>query len=150
MTTTQGRLSIQMSTPTAEDTYSVRVFVFEQNGSVSDLTAPDAGSFVATVAEPPLFSSTSTVTPQQAAPGQNVTITSTFTNTSSDGILSNGILDMELHDGANKQVAQNFVTESLNPGQSVTETWHVTAPSTPGTYSLQLGAFSGGWATNYY
>jgi len=57
---------------------------------------------------------------------------------------------MELHDGANKQVAQNFVTESLNPGQSVTETWHVTAPSTPGTYSLQLGAFSGGWATNYY
>lgn len=55
-----------------------------------------------------------------------------------------------MHNADNAKVGQQSFQTSLAPGQSITETYQWIAPSTPGTYSVQLGVFSGGYSTNYY
>lgn len=143
-------VSWDFTAPALTDTYTVKAFVFNENMTINNFAQNNAGTIVVSVPPAPTIGTQTTLSSQSVNPGQTVTITSTFTNTSALGYLNNGMLDMEVHNSSNTKVGQQSFQTSLAPGQSITETYQWTAPTTPGTYSVQLGVFSGGWSTNYY
>lgn len=136
--------------PNAPDTYSVKTFVFSQMPVLNTLLADqNSATFNVTVPSKPTFSGSVTVSSSSVKVGTPVNISGVLTNTSTGGYLNSGIADLEIHDSSNTQVWQVAPTVNLNPGQSytVSGTW---TPKQPGTYQVDLGAFSGGWGTNYY
>jgi hypothetical protein len=96
----------------------------------------------------PTFTSSATVTPATVAPGGAITISATVKDTGA--ALSNGIVDLEIYNSAGTRVAQQYYTgQSFSANQTQTYTWNTTAPTTTGTYTVEIGEFNSNWSTNY-
>jgi len=94
---------------------------------------------------PPGYTTAASVTPASAAPGGTVPITAQVTSATA----SNVVVDVEVHDPADNKVFQRYYeTESFAAGQtkSYSVSWPVLASDEPGTYTVQVGVFSPGWA----
>ncbi len=87
------------------------------------------------------------------APGDTVTIQTTFANVSSTDALQNGLIDVEV-DGQNGAIFQKYwPSTTLLPGQTetVTATWKVSSSVSAGTYPLNFQAFNtSNWTGNCY
>gem|GEM_PF-393424 len=87
------------------------------------------------------------------APGDTVTIQTTFANVSSTDALQNGLIDVEV-DGQNGAIFQKYwPSTTLLPGQTetVTATWQVPSSVSAGTYPLNFQAFdTSNWTGNCY
>jgi hypothetical protein len=148
-------VTFKWTAPNAPDAYTVKAFVFNQDTSKTYMADQNAASFMINPPPAPTsFTTSATLNgstgPITVSPGQAITMVGTFTNTSTNfGYLEEGMLDMEVHNSSGAKVGQSAYVGTLAPGQSVTETWNYTAPTTPGTYTLQMGVFSAGWSTNY-
>lgn len=131
--------------PSTTGSYTVEVGVFANGWSPNYYW--DSNAATVTNANQAFTSSTSVGS--SFSPGQTIPINTTFTETG--GSLQNGILDIEVYNSAGQKVAQQYWTgQNLTTGQSVPETFDWTAPSTSGTYTVEVGVFSSGWSTNYY
>ncbi|SIS83642.1 FxLYD domain-containing protein [Alicyclobacillus vulcanalis] len=115
--------------------------VITVNGTTYDVPAPDAGGH---------YPSGTNIS---VAPGDTVTVQTTFVNVSSTDALQNGLIDMEV-DGSNGAILQKYwPSTTLLPGQSetVTATWQVPANVAAGTYPLNFQAFNtSSWTGNCY
>jgi hypothetical protein len=97
----------------------------------------------------PMFSATASASPSSVAPSGATTIQTKVTDTS--GTLSNGIVDVEVYNSAGTRVSQNsWSGQNFSLNQQQTYNWSYTAPSTPGTYTIEVGVFNSTWGTNYY
>jgi hypothetical protein len=97
----------------------------------------------------PTFTSSATVTPATVAPGGAISIAASVTDTGA--ALSNGIVDLEVYNSQGTRVAQQYSTgQNFTGNQKQTYTWNLTAPTTAGTYTVEIGVFNSTWATNYY
>jgi Alpha-L-arabinofuranosidase len=140
------------TTPNTADTYTVKVFAFDGNGGVS-LAEQDAGNFMALTSLKPTFSTSTTVSSTTVSAGQQVTFTTTFTDTSNVASLYPGDLLQSLDTPSGQSVASHATANvNFSPGQSNTVTWTWTVPSTlaPGTYNLITGVFGYNWKGTYY
>jgi hypothetical protein len=142
----------------ANDTYTdgqlfmqSRVGAFYKNGGLpfgSGTVTGDAGAADSGTTSSPTFTTTASAAPAALAPGQQTTITATVKDTS--GSLTGGIVDLEVHDSSGAKVGQqNVSNQSFSAGQSQSYTWNWTAPSTSGTYTIQVGVFGSGWSPSY-
>jgi glucose/arabinose dehydrogenase len=87
-----------------------------------------------------------TVAPSPVVVGRQETITTTVRN---DGAANPFIVDMEIYDSANKQVAQQvYDAQTIATGASANYTlsW---LPPTIGNYVVKIGLFKAGWAGLY-
>ncbi len=135
--------------PNSPDIYTVKSFLFDRSMVNVISSSNDAAQFTVAIPPAPSFSITGSVNPGQLNVGDKAMISVTVTNTSDLGYLNNGIIDVEVHNAANQKVWQQFEQNvNLSPSQSMTLTYEFTA-SASGTYSVQVGVFSGGWGTNY-
>lgn len=135
--------------PNSPDIYTVKSFLFDRSMMNVFSSSNEAAQFTVAIPPAPSFSITGSVKPNELSVGDKAIISVTVTNTSDLGYLNNGIIDVEVHNAANQKVWQQFVQNvNLSPSQSMTLTYEFTAQST-GTYSVQVGTFSGGWGTNY-
>jgi len=76
-------------------------------------------------------------------------ITGTYNCTA--GRLSNSIVDMEVYNSANQQVAQTWWTPTdFYRGDAPQFTWNWTVPSNlpTGTYHVAVAVFGSGWTPN--
>jgi hypothetical protein len=136
--------------PNSPDLYTVKSFFFDRSMTTLFSSSNDAAQFTVAIPPAPAFSVTGSCTPDELSAGDRATISVTVTNTSDLGYLNNGIIDVEVHNSANQKIWQQFDQNmNLSPSQSLTLTYEFTAPATSGTYSVQVGVFSGGWGTNY-
>jgi hypothetical protein len=98
---------------------------------------------------PPEFNSSASASPSPVAPGATSTLSATVDCTA--GSLTDGIVDLEVYDGAGTRVGQQSWTgEPLTAGQSKSYSFDWTAPSAVGTYQLKVGVFGPDWSPNYY
>ncbi|BBJ28992.1 alpha-L-arabinofuranosidase [Athalassotoga saccharophila] len=135
--------------PNAPDIYTVKSFLFDRSMTNLFSSSNEAAHFTVAIPPAPSFSITGNVKPAELGVGENGVISVTVTNVSDLGYLNNGIIDVEIHNAVNQKVWQQFEQNiNLSPSQSITLTYDFTLPSS-GTYSLQVGVFSGGWGTNY-
>ncbi|MGC8545782.1 alpha-L-arabinofuranosidase [Athalassotoga sp.] len=135
--------------PNAPDIYTVKSFLFDRSMTNLFSSSNEAAQFTVAIPPAPSFSITGSVKPAELGIGENGVISVTVTNTSDLGYLNNGIIDVEIHNAANQKVWQQFdQNANLSPSQSMTLTYDFTLPAS-GTYSVQVGVFSGGWGTNY-
>jgi hypothetical protein len=118
-------------------------------GTSTSITIPPYSLTTIVMTPNPTFTSSVNVSPSTVNFGQTSAITTTLNDTS--GSISNGVLDVELHDSSGNKVAQQtFSGQNLSSGQSVTQSFNWTAPNTPGTYTVTVGVFNSNWSTNYY
>ncbi|MGC9140117.1 alpha-L-arabinofuranosidase [Athalassotoga sp.] len=142
------KINWDWTVPNAPDIYTVKSFLFDHS-MINLFSSSEAAQFTVAIPPAPSFSITGNVKPTELCAGGNSMISVTVTNTSDLGYLNNGIIDVEIHNAANQKVWQQFDQNvNLSPSQSITLTYELTL-SEPGTYSLQVGIFSGGWGTNY-
>jgi hypothetical protein len=134
--------------PATTGTYTVKVGVMAPSWTPTLSWNNNAGSV--TVAAP-TFTGSATVSASSVLPSQSANITATFTATG--GSLVNGKTDIEVYDSAGNRLAspagQQFWTDSLSDGQSVTHTWTWPGTVNPGTYTVKIGVFSGTWGSTY-
>ncbi|MCL4408304.1 MAG: alpha-L-arabinofuranosidase [Thermotogae bacterium] len=143
------KVSWNWTAPNVPDIYTVKSFLFDRSMMNVFSSSNDAAQFTVTIPLALAFSITGSVNPGELNVGDKAVISVTVTNTSDLGYLNNGIIDVEVHNAANQKVWQQFDQNvNLSPSQSTTLTYKFTAPAM-GTYSLQVGVFSGGWGTNY-
>lgn len=144
------KVSWNWTAPNSPDLYMVKSFFFDRSMTTLFSSSNDAAQFTVAIPPAPSFSITGSVKPTELGVGENGVISVTVTNTSDLGYLNNGIIDVEVHNSANQKIWQQFDQNvNLSPSQSLTLTYEFTAPATSGTYSVQVGVFSGGWGTNY-
>ena len=89
--------------------------------------------------------------PGHANPGQTVAISTLFTCTSNGA--QDVIVDLEVWGPAGTRVAQqSYSLQDFEPGAARGYPWSWTVPSTAaaGTYTLRLGVFTAGWASQLY
>lgn len=138
--------------PNTADTYTVKTFAFDGSKGVS-LAEQNAGSFIAKASLKPTFSTSTIVSATTVSAGQQVTFTTTYTDTSDVASLYPGDL-LQALSASNGQSVASHATANVNfsPGQSNTATWTWTVPSTlaPGTYNLTTGVFGANWKGTYY
>lgn len=136
-----------LTVPSTEGVYTVKVGVFNSNWSTNYYWDNDAAPF--NVTGNPTFSDSTNVSPANVTPNQATTITTQYIDQS--GSISNGILDMEVYNSSGQRVAQQYLSgQNMYAGQSITETWNLSAPSNNGTYTVEVGVFNSNWGTNYY
>ncbi|MBF8377873.1 alpha-L-arabinofuranosidase [Alicyclobacillus mali] len=115
--------------------------VITVNGTTYNVPAPDASGH---------YPSGTNIS---IAPGDTVTIQTTFANVSSTDALQNGLIDVEV-DGQNGAIFQKYwPSTTLLPGQTqtVTATWQVPSSVSAGTYPLNFQAFdTSNWTGNCY
>jgi len=77
--------------------------------------------------------------------GSVLAITGTYNCTA--GRLSNAVVDMEVYNSANQQVAQTWWTTDFYRGDAPQFTWNWTVPSNlpPGTYHVAVAVFGQNW-----
>jgi hypothetical protein len=98
----------------------------------------------------PTFTASAEMTPH-ANPGQTVTISSLFTCTA--GPAQDVVVDLELFGPSGTRVAQQSQSlQDFDAGTARGYPWTWTVPTTAasGTYTLKLGVFTTGWASNLY
>lgn len=100
-----------------------------------------------TTTDPPTFTSAATA-PSSVAPGSPALIQATVTNTKSS--LTNGIVDLEVHDATGKVAQQYFTAQSFANGESRTYEWEWAGSLTPGSYRVFVGVFASGWNPQYH
>jgi hypothetical protein len=94
------------------------------------------------------FTAAATVSPASVAPGGTVAITANVTSASG----GTAVVDVEVHDAADTKIFQQyFENEAFAAGQtrSFAVSWPVSASAALGSYKVQVGVFSPGWATEY-
>lgn len=88
--------------------------------------------------------------PATATPGQNVTLNASVL---ASGTANNMIVDLEIYNATGSRMAQTFYqSQNFAAGRTTPYTWNYTVPAgtATGTYTLKLGVFTGGWASNPY
>lgn len=134
-------------TPTTNETFTLKTGIFKNdwstlyywNGNVLKITT--GGSTTAT------YTTSTSANPTNPAVNQTTTITTQVTASSAQ---SNLTVDIEIYNSANSRVFQKYFsgqTLSANTAKSFVATW---TPNTTGTYTVKVGIFSGGWATQVY
>jgi len=96
----------------------------------------------------PTFRDTTNASPSQTNIGSPFTLTATVQNVT--GTLANGIVDIEIYNGANQRVAQKFIGgQSFTTGstKSYSMLW---AGSAADKYRVTIGVFNSDWSANYY
>ena len=134
-------------TPTATDTYTVKVGLFDSEWSALENWNDNAATFTVTAPTSPIFSSAAYVTPATPATNQSVTASVNVTNA---GAAANGVIvDVEIYNGVGTQVNQTvFDNQTFAAGSSASYnvTW---TPTSADTYTVKIGLFSSGWASEY-
>lgn len=142
----QKSFNFSWTAPQTAGTYSMRVSVTGAGGSPL-LHSNDAAGSVTVTAPALAFTSSASASPASLPVSQATAITATVTCTG--GSLSNGVVDVEVYDSAGGKVGQQFWEgESFAAAQQKTYTYNWTAPGTPGTYTVMIGVFTTGWASN--
>jgi hypothetical protein len=60
------------------------------------------------------------------------------------------VVDVEVYDASSKKVGQDFFSnQAFSPNESQTYSYVWTAPTAPGTYTVEIGVFGAGWTPNY-
>lgn len=135
--------------PATAGTYTIKVGVMAPSWSPTLAWNNNAGT-VTVIA--PTFTGSATVSASSLQPNQSADITATFTATG--GAVVNAKTDIEVYDSLGNRVAapggQQFWTDNLADGQSVTHTWTWPGTAVPGTYTVKIGVFSGTWSPTYY
>jgi Polysaccharide lyase len=106
------------------------------DGNVSNVLAPT-----------PVFSGSYSAAPAQVKVGQAITLRAILTDVS--GSLWKGNVTLEVHDASNQKIFQKYFSgQSFAPGQqrSYQAVW---IPTSPGTYTYQVGVFNRRWTTAY-
>ena len=95
----------------------------------------------------PVFSGSYVATPTQAKLGRAILLGATITDVS--GNLLNGNVTLEIHDSSNQKIWQKYFTgQSFTAGQE--QTWRrVWIPTSPGTYTYQVGVMDSTWSIAY-
>jgi hypothetical protein len=71
--------------------------------------------------------------------------------TCATGSLSDGIVDVEVYSPTGTKVAQQYWTaQSFAQGQTRNYEYIWRSPLTPGVYTVKVGVFTAGWASNPY
>lgn len=128
-------------------TYTVEVGVFGPNWTPNDYWDSNAAPIYD---DTQAFNTSTTVgNGGTVSSGQSIPITTTFSETA--GSLSDAILDIEVYNAAGQKVGQDYWSgQNVGVGQSTTETYDWVAPSTSGTYTVEVGVFGANWSPNYY
>ena len=135
--------------PSTTGTYTVKVGVMAPSWTPTLSWNNNAAAVTVTA---PTFTGSATVSASTVLPGQSADITATFTATG--GSLAGGKTDIEVYNSSGSRLAapagQQFWTDSLSDGQSVTHTWTWPGIATPGTYTVKIGVFNSTWGSTYY
>jgi hypothetical protein len=94
------------------------------------------------------FTTAAAAVPSSVAPGGTVAITASVTSATA----GHYVVDVEVHDAAEHLVYQQyFEDQAFTAGQarSFPVSWSVPPGTAMGTYTVQIGIFSAGWATDY-
>jgi hypothetical protein len=87
--------------------------------------------------------------PSSIAPTGTVALTASVTSATA---ISNCLVDFEVYDTGGAKIYQTSISSlSLSAGtpKTVQATWQVPSTQAPGTYTLKVGVFGGGWAPMY-
>jgi fibronectin type 3 domain-containing protein len=98
------------------------------------------------------FSSSATVSPASVPRGTGTSITATVTDTGTAS-LSNANIEVQVFNSSGSAVSTNVWSgQNFTGGQShqYTYTWSVPSTQATGNYTVMIGVFDAGWATNYY
>jgi hypothetical protein len=136
--------------PATAGTYTVKMGVMAPSWSPTLKWNDNAAKVTVTA---PTFTATATVSSGSVLPGQSATITVTYTATG--GALVNGKTDVEVYDASGNRLptpgpGQQFWTDSIADGASVTHTWTWPGTTTAGTYTVKLGVFNSTWSSPAY
>jgi len=95
----------------------------------------------------PVFSSTASASPSSLSVGQSVTTT---VNVTDSGTASSGIIvDIETFNSAGTRVDQHFFdNQSFSQGTTLPYSFSI-SPTAQDTYTIKVGVFSAGWASQY-
>ncbi|MBV8356942.1 MAG: hypothetical protein JO189_03265 [Deltaproteobacteria bacterium] len=106
---------------------------------------------VVTPAQATTFAVTSaSATPEMVLPGQSVSLAASVRATAA---ASNMIVDLEIYNSGGTKLAQTFSQgQNFTAGQTRRYNWSYSVPASTavGTYTLKLGIFTAGWASNPY
>ncbi len=88
--------------------------------------------------------------PATTTPGQNVTLKASV---QASVAANNMVVDFEIYNATGSRIAQTFYQgQNFAAGRTIPYTWNYTVPAgtAAGTYTLKLGIFTAGWASNPY
>jgi hypothetical protein len=86
--------------------------------------------------------------PAAAVHGQNEALAASML---SSVAASNMIVDLELYNSAGTRVGQTSDSgQNFLAGKAVKYSWNIAAPAAAGKYTLKIGVFTAGWASNVY
>jgi hypothetical protein len=132
--------------PATLGTYKVDLGVFGQNWQSNPYFKLAATLYVTN--NPP-FSSLVSASPATVAPGSGTSISLSLTDTWQ--ALNNTIVEMQVFDSSGKSIAtQSWSGVNWTTNQTQSWTYNVTAPTTTGTYTVELGIFGPNWSPNYW
>lgn len=138
-------VTLNFKVPNVQGNYTVKAFALSSDGAATFLADNGAATFTVLPADLPQVSASVALSATTVQVGTPVTITTKYTETSPTGYLSNGLLVQYAFTSGWSWVSQSAPTASLDPGQSVTESWTWT-PTSAGTYIFPEGVFTGGWS----
>jgi hypothetical protein len=118
------------------------------NGKVTGtLPAPSITLLVIPAQVQTTFASTTTVSAPAINRGRSVIIRPKVT--CATGSLADGIVDVEVYSPAGVRVAQQaWTAQSFTQGQTRNYEYIWRSPLTPGVYTVKVGVFTAGWASN--
>jgi len=137
----------------APGAYAAHIGVFSSDWQTTYAwqTAPSMVT-IGTGSAPTFAVGTTTVSPTSVAPGQSVTVTTHVTDTSAQSA-SSIIVECEVNNSADDaNVTLQFVSgQAFSAGQTKSLAFVFQIPSNlpPGTYTIDVGVFSGDWAKLY-
>jgi hypothetical protein len=127
---------------------SIFSLALEASGAFAASTGNNLDGNVSNMLVPtPVFSGSYVATPTHAKLGQSILLRATLTDVS--GSLSNGNVTLEIHDASNQKIWQRYFTgQSFAAGQQ--RSWgRVWTPTSPGTYTYQVGVMDSTWSIAY-
>ena len=90
----------------------------------------------------------SSALPATTSPGNTVTLAASI---QSSVAASNMVVDLEVHNSAGAKVGQSFYQgQNFSAGQAIKYSWNFVAPAVAGQYTLEIGVFTAGFATDLY
>jgi hypothetical protein len=96
----------------------------------------------------PLFTAGATISTGSVAPGGTASITASVTSATALA----AVVDVEVHDAADNKIFQWYdenVTFTAGQTRTFPVSWPVPASAPVGSYTVQIGVFSTGWAGQY-
>ena len=136
-------------TPSAAGTFTVEVGVF--SGSWQQWSW-NASAATITVNSSLAFTSSATATPSSVAVGASTVIAVTVKDTGTSGV-TNANVEMQVFDQSGHAAATSvWGGQSFTAGQTrqYSYTWTVPSTQAKGTYTVEIGVFDSGWATDYH